>query len=295
MRDDWFFRERAFADTASGAADMESAQIVVLPVPYSATTDWQSNSKEAPASIISAARYLETYDMELDCDLERLKIHVLPELVPDVSSPEAMINRVYEVTRSLLEDNKPVAMLGGEHSLTLGTVQAYTRKYPKLSVLQLDAHADLRNSYQGSPFSHASVMRRVGELCPVVAAGIRSLCLEEKQFISQKKLPLFPATAFTGTRHLATEIIDRLPDEVYITIDMDVFDPSEVPAVGTPEPGGWHWYEVIGLLREVARRRRIVGFDVVELCPSTGQHASTYLAAKLVYKLMGYMFYGGVQ
>ncbi|MBM3157351.1 MAG: agmatinase family protein [Chloroflexi bacterium] len=194
---------------------------------------------------------------------------------------------MYEITRGLLAKNKFVVMLGGEHSLTLGAVKALHERHSKLSVLQLDAHTDLRDEYLGTKYGTANVMRRVGEICPVVPAGIRSFSLEEHRFMQERGIEPFCAEDWSKP-DFASRVISRLSPQVYVTIDLDVFDPSIMPAVGTPEPGGLNWQQVLGLLRAVSRRRRIVGFDVMELCPREGPTSCAYLAAKLVYKLIGY-------
>jgi len=201
-----------------------------------------------------------------------------------------MIQRIYEVARGLLDKDKAVLMLGGEHSLTLGMVRAYREKYQALSVLQLDAHADLRDSYMGTKFSHASVMKRVHELCPIVPVGIRSLSQGEHRFINEAGINPFYAKDLVSGRVTNQQVVDSLSKEVYITIDLDVLDPSIMPAVGTPEPGGIGWYEMLALLREVAQAKQIVGFDLVELCPREGPISCAFLAAKLAYKLIGYIF-----
>jgi agmatinase len=266
---------------------LETSQVVILPVPYDSTTDYKSGAREGAQAIISASQQLELYDAELDRETYQVGIHTLPLLEPVMSGPQQMIRRVYQAARDLLEKDKLVVMLGGEHSLTLGLVQALRERYQKLSVLQLDAHADLRNQYLGTKYGHACVMRRVWELCPIVPVGIRSLSLEEHQFVEQHKLG--PFYAEDCTPDLAPRVLANLPPQVYITIDLDVFDPSIMSAVGTPEPGGLSWHQVLALLRAVAEERQIVGFDIVELCPQEGPTSCTFLAAKLVYKLIGYI------
>jgi len=261
-----------------------------MPVPYDSTTDWRSGTRDGPRAIIDASQYLELYDLELEREIYQIGIHTLPEMQPEMSSPENMTQRVYMVAKELLGKNKMVLMLGGEHSLTLGMVKAYREKHEALSVLQLDAHADLRDSYLGTRFSHATVMRRVCELCPIVPVGIRSLSDEEHRFIEETGIKPVYAKGLPLAGDSIEQIIASLSNEVYITIDLDVLDPSIMAAVGTPEPGGLGWYEVLGLLREVTRSKRIVGFDLVELCPSEGPLACAFLAAKLAYKLIGYIF-----
>ena len=266
---------------------LDEAKVVILPVPYDSTTEYKSGTREGPQAIIDASQYLELYDTELDREISQVGIHTLPEVQPMMSGPEPMLERVYQIASDLLDKGKLLAMLGGEHSLTLGMVRAFREKYPELSVLHLDAHADLRDQYQGTKYSHACVMRRVWELCPIVPVGIRSLSLEEHEFIKQHKLEPFYAEDCTPDS--APKVLANLPPQVYITIDLDVFDPSIMSAVGTPEPGGLSWHQVLGLLRAVAKERQIVGFDVVELCPREGPTSCTFLAAKLVYKLIGYI------
>lgn len=287
MTAELFYPPHTFAAIPPQDAALETSQVVILPVPYDSTTDYKSGAREGAQAIISASQQLELYDAELDRETYQVGIHTLPLLEPVMSGPQQMIRRVYQAARDLLEKDKLVVMLGGEHSLTLGLVQALRERYQKLSVLQLDAHADLRNQYLGTKYGHACVMRRVWELCPIVPVGIRSLSLEEHQFVEQHKLEPFYAEDCTSD--LAPRVLANLPPQVYITIDLDVFDPSIMSAVGTPEPGGLSWHQVLGLLRAVAEERQIVGFDIVELCPQEGPTSCTFLAAKLVYKLIGYI------
>ncbi len=290
MSQELFSPPRNFAGISPPYSDWENSRVVVLPVPYDSTTDWRSGARDGPRAIIDASRYLELYDLELKREIYRVGIHTLPEIQPDMTSPENMTQRVYTVARGLLDKNKTLLMLGGEHSLTLGMVKAYREKHQALSVLQLDAHADLRDSYLGTRFSHATVMRRVCELCPIVPVGIRSLSEEEHRFIDEAGIKPVYANGLILAGDSINHIIATLSNEVYITIDLDVLDPSIMSAVGTPEPGGIGWYELLNLLREVARSKRIVGFDLVELCPDEGPLSCAFLAAKLAYKLIGYIY-----
>jgi len=290
MSQELFSPQRNFAAIPSPYSDWGEARIVILPVPYDSTTDWRSGARDGPRAIIDASQYLEFYDLELDREIYQVGIHTLPELQPEMAGPEHMIQRVYRAAREFLEKDKTLLMLGGEHSLTLGMVKAYRERYKALSVLQLDAHADLRDSYLGTKFSHAAVMRRIYELCPVVPVGVRSLSLEERRFIEEAGIRPFYAGDLISGEVSSRQIVDSLSEEVYITVDLDVLDPSIMSAVGTPEPGGIGWYELLALLREVAQARRIVGFDLVELCPGEGPVSCAFLAAKLAYKLIGYIF-----
>ena len=289
MSEELFSPPRNFAGISPPYSDWESSRVIVLPVPYDSTTDWRSGARDGPRAIIDASRYLELYDLELKREVYQVGIHTLPEVQPDMTGPENMTQRVYQVARELLAKNKTLLMLGGEHSLTLGMVKAYREKYQALSVLQLDAHADLRDSYLGTRFSHATVMRRVHELCPIVPVGIRSLSQEEHRFIGEAGIKPVYANGSILTGDSIKQIIASLSDEVYITIDLDVLDPSIMSAVGTPEPGGIGWHELLRLLREVAQSKHIEGFDLVELCPGEGPLSCAFLAAKLAYKLIGYI------
>jgi agmatinase len=288
MEGELFYPRRNFAFIPPEYADFETSRVVILPVPYDSTTDWKSGAREGPMAIVDASHHLELYDLELDREIYLTGIHTLPELQPVMSGPEETIERVYKVTSDLVDAGKFVVMLGGEHSLTVGTVKALAQKFHRLSVLHLDAHADLRDEYEGTKYSHACVMRRVLEYCPIVQVGIRSLSMEEHQFLAQSQMSPFLAQDTPLDKERRDRIVSSLSEEVYVTIDLDVLDPSIMPAVGTPQPGGMGWYEVLDLLRQVAAKTTIVGFDVVELCPREGPASCAFLAAKLTYKLIGF-------
>ncbi|MCX6013078.1 MAG: agmatinase [Chloroflexi bacterium] len=290
MKANLFYPPRNFCALKPPYSDYNSAKFVIIPVSYESTIEIRSGTGDGPKAIIDASEELELYDDELDIDTFNAGIHTLPEVELVMSGPEFMVDRVYQVARDIVADNKIPVLLGGEHSITSGSVKAVREKYKNLSVLQLDAHADLRDSYLSIKYSHACVMRRVLEICPVVQVGLRSISYEDIQFIRQKELkPVLAETYLTKTKSSIEKIVNNLSDDVYITVDLDVFDPSEMAAVGTPEPGGLHWYEVLAILRAVSKVKRIVGFDVVELCPRDGPHACAFMAAKLAYKIMGYV------
>ena len=289
MTSEHFYPPRNFGNLPPIYSDFQTAQVVILPVPYDSTTSWKTGAREGPQAIIDASQELELYDIDLGCEVCQVGIHTLTEVIPAMGGPEHMVQRVEEVVGELLDKGKKLAMLGGDHSITVGAVQAARRRYPQLSVLQLDAHADLRDQYLGTGYNSASVMRRILEVCPAVQVGIRSLSLDEHQFISEKGLELFYADEALLTPDSIDRIVSRLSGEVYITIDLDVFDPSIMAAVGTPQPGGMGWYEALRLLKAVAQRRRVVSFDLVELSPREGPAACAFVAAKLAYKLIGYI------
>jgi agmatinase len=187
-----------------------------------------------------------------------------------------------------LEDDKFTVVIGGEHSVAVGAIRAYAKRYPKMTVLQLDAHADLRPEYHGSKYNHACVMARVREVCPFVQVGVRSMDIAEREFVVPENM--FYAEQIVGRDDWIKKVVSRLSDDVYITIDLDALDPAIMPSTGTPEPGGLGWYETLALLRAVAEKKNVVGFDVTELCPTKDNHAPDFLAAKLIYKLLGYRF-----
>ncbi len=266
------------------------AKVAILPVPYEGTTTYGAGTGQGPAAIIEASRHMELWDTEINQDISRLGFFTLQELEPDMAGPEATSQRINSEVVKIIQSKKWPLILGGEHSITPGVVAALKTKYKNLSVLQIDAHADLRESYQGSKYSHACALKRVHDLgVPAVAVGIRSVSEEEIQFIKQAKLKerIFQAPAIP-----VEQVVKSLSDTVYITVDIDAFDPSLVPGTGTPEPGGLTWYQVLNLLRAVAKAKKIVGADIVELAPIAGQPAGDFLAAKLGYKIIGYSFFG---
>ena len=278
-----------FLDTPPEENDPESARVFVIPVPYDSTTSFRGGAREGPDAIIKASRLLEDYDHELGRDVSIVGIHTTPEIAPDVSGPEAMVERIRRAVSSAASHGKLVALLGGEHTIAIGAVQAFKERHDDLSVLYLDAHADLRDEYMGARWGHACVARRICEVAPIVQVGVRSLSEEENDFIQSQGIPVyFWRSGSSGVEDIAQSVRDQLTRHVYISIDMDVFDPAVVSAVGTPEPGGMLWHEVTSLLRTVAESREIVGFDISELSPPEGPTAGAFTAARLAYKLMGY-------
>jgi agmatinase len=266
---------------------LEQARVVLIPIPYDSTTSFRSGARDGPSAIIYASGSLEDYDWELDLDVSQIGIHTTPALEPHVGSPELMTRRIKEAVNHYSRLGKLVGLLGGEHSITVGSVQAHLESYPDLSVLYLDAHADLRDEYMGTRWGHASGARRIHEMCPLALVGIRSLCQEERDYLRQNSVPAFfwPPD---GNYSYVREVVAYLGPNVYVSVDLDVFDPSLMAAVGTPEPGGMTWHQAMSLLRAVAESCRIVGFDVSELAPREGPVACSYTAAKLVYKLAAY-------
>jgi agmatinase len=283
-----FLPQRVFAGLDLPYSNLQQAKTVILPVPYDSTSEWRGGSRHGPQAIIDASQYLELYDLEMDREIYKVGISTLPEVEPLLSSPQDMIDRVYQVITGLIQKEKFVVLLGGEHTLSLGAVRAFKEAFPRLSVLQLDAHADLRDEYLGTKYSQACVMRRIFELCPISQVGVRSLSREEKQFLMQNKLkPFYMADLASGTASV-DQIVDSLSENVYVTIDVDVLDPSIMTAVGTPEPDGMSWWQVLDMIESVALRKHVVGFDLMEFCPAEGPVSCAFLLAKLAYKLIGY-------
>ena len=282
-----------FAGIEDQYATYEKARVVVLPVPLERTTTYAKGTAKGPCAIIEASRNMETFDEELQVETyQKLGIATLEEMDTEEGSLEQVLANISTAVLSLLKDGKFPLVLGGEHSLTPACVSAAARKYKDLSVLQIDAHADLRETYQGNPNSHACALRRSLEICPAVQVGIRSLSSEEAAAIPKLATKIFWAHEIVTrpTQEWAEEVARALSPNVYLTIDLDGLDPSIMPATGTPEPGGLTWEQVTGLLRVVARQRTIVGVDVVELRPTPGLHAADFLAAKLIYRTLGYIF-----
>ncbi|MBI4234214.1 MAG: agmatinase [Chloroflexi bacterium] len=277
-----------FLSLPPGLSALDTARVVLLPVPYDSTTSYKSGAREGPRAIIQASRELEEYDMELGCEPCRVGIHTSLELEPNVGDPAETIRRVASAVEALAQQGKLVGVLGGEHTIAVGAVKGLLGRYPDLSVLYLDAHADLRDSYMGTPYSHACTARRLAEQCPLVQVGVRSLSREEHQFIQGHGVTTFPYDPPRMPGPPPAQVMRALSPSIYVSIDLDVFDPSFMAAVGTPVPGGVGWAEVLALLRAVGAQRRIVGFDVSELCPREGPGACAFTAAALVYKLIGY-------
>ncbi|HAJ26867.1 MAG TPA: agmatinase [Syntrophus sp. (in: bacteria)] len=270
-------------------ASYDGAKFAVIPVPYDLTSTYQSGSRQGPAAILAASANMELYDEELQKVTYREGIFTAPPIEVDARGPDRMVGAIRQVVSDVLIDGKIPVLLGGEHSVTLGAVQAVQAAFPNLTVLQLDAHADLRESYQGTPYSHACIGGRIHEFCPLVQAGIRSMSEEEALFIKERAIKTFSADFILDEPAWIDKICEQLTGDIYITIDLDVLDPAFMPSTGTPEPGGISWRDMLRLIRGVAKKCRIRGFDVVELSPIPGHVAPDFLAAKLIYRIMGYL------
>jgi len=280
-----------FGDLPASFTDPATAAIAVLPVPYDLTSTWKKGADRGPAAIIEASHQVEWYDVPTGTEVYRQGIATLEPVVCD-DGPEKLADLVDGRVSAMLESGVLPVVLGGEHSVSIGAIRAAARLRPGTSVLQIDAHADTREEYHGSKFNHACVMARARELCPVVQVGIRAVDVSEMAGLDPHRVFWahdIAAAGRSGTSWM-DDAVSPLGDPVWVTIDLDGFDPSVLPATGTPEPGGLDWYQVTGLLERVTRRRRVIGFDVVELLPTDEHWASSFLAAKLVYRFLSMIF-----
>lgn len=276
-----------FTDLPAKYSTLDSSKIVIVPVAFDGTSTWIKGADKGPQAIIDASGNLEYYDIETDSEVYRHGIYT-DEFIREKSCPRKLANKVESVVNAHLKNDKFVVLLGGEHSVSIGSIYAHAKYFTDLSILQLDAHSDMRQEYEGSPFNHACVMARAREVCPVVQVGIRSMDIAEREYVDEDNLFLAEKIHNHGEWH--DNAINKLSSRVYITVDLDVFDPSAMPSTGTPEPGGLGWYQVLEFLKKVIENREMVGFDVVEHCPNEYDKSSDFLAAKLVYKLLSYQF-----
>ena len=265
----------------------ENARIVILPVPYDGTSTWLKGADKGPQAILEASANMELYDIETDSEVYTQGIATL-EAVTEDQSPEAMSDAVEKQVDAILMDKKFPVLLGGEHSVSIGSIRAFAKQYENFSVLQLDAHSDMRDNYEGSDHNHACVMARAKEMATVAQVGIRSSCIEEKHNIDPDRI--FYAHEIKESPTWMYNVSEKLNDNVYITIDLDVFDPAYMPSTGTPEPDGLTYREVINFLKLINERHNIIGLDIVELCPNEMNKAPDFLASKLIYQLLSMKF-----
>jgi agmatinase len=268
----------------------DAAQIVILPVPVDRTTSYVGGTRNGPREILLASSHMELWDEEINVDVHGAGIFTLPEMELPFGELAPLLEEVKRVASEIMRRDKFLVTLGGEHSITPPLVAATAEKHEGLSVLQIDAHADLRESYMGTRHNHACAMRRTLEFAPVTQVGIRSLSTEEAQTLPQLRTKIFYDVSMRRNPDWIAEIVETLSERVYITIDVDGMDPAIMPATGTPEPGGLSWYEMLALLRAIIERRTVVACDIVELSPLPGIMAPNFLCAKLVYKILSYRF-----
>ena len=280
---------RHFCGIETYKSQLVHAAVILQSIPYDGTSTWGKGADKGFNAFMDALDNMEVYDIETNSEVYKKGVHVMEEL-KDFTSPESMVQAVIDRTREILLLNSFPTFFGGEHSVSIGIIKAMRDQYKDLSVLQLDAHADLRPTYMDSPYNHACALYDSSQYDNLVQVGIRSADKEEMQYAQADNV--FFAHDMHRSRAWMQESIDRLGDQVYLTIDLDVFDPSVLPATGTTEPGGIHWYDMLSYLKMLFKQREVVGFDIVELAPIQGERSSEFLTAKLYYKLLSYKFYG---
>ena len=280
----------AFGGALPHAKSFDDSRVVFLPVPVDRTTSYVQGTRNGPREILQASSHMELWDEELGVDIHDIGLFTLPEMELPFGELQPLMDEIRRVASEILTRDKFLVTLGGEHSITPPLVAAAAAKYPGLHVLQIDAHADLRDCYMGTPHNHACAMRRSLEFAPITQVGIRSMSTEEAAVAGRLKTTIFYDHDMRREPDWITRIVESLRDPVYITIDVDGMDPAIMPATGTPEPGGLSWYEMLALLRATMTRRTVVAFDIVELSPLPGIMAPNFLCAKLIYKMLTYQF-----
>lgn len=280
---------KTYAGIPKEYAKLEKSNIVLIPVPYDGTSTWQKGADKGPNAFLEASENMELYDIETDSEVYKNGIY-LTEPITVNATPEVMVDAVHQETKRFIKKNKFVTIFGGEHSISIGTIRAFNEMFPDLTVLHIDAHADLRKSYAGSACNHACAVYEASQNTNLIQVGIRSMDAKEKSVMDLNK------TYFAHDMAIDDSWVDRAIDQmtanVFITFDLDAFDPSILPSTGTPEPGGLFWYETLDFLKQVFKDKNVVGFDIVELCPNVADKSSDFLAAKLYYKMLTYKFMG---
>ncbi|MDG1718042.1 MAG: agmatinase [Saprospiraceae bacterium] len=278
---------KTFAGIEAEFAQKETAKIYLQSIPYDGTSTWGKGADKGFEAFMDAAENMELYDIETNTEVYKEGVHLLTE-APEFNTPEEMNEFTYRNTQELLKEGKFLTFFGGEHSISIGLIKAHYEHFENLTVLQIDAHADLRPSYDGTKYNHACAVYDASKHANLVQVGIRSMDISEKEHMNYDKVFFADEIKYNGVWE--DQAMDQLTDNVYITFDLDAFDPSIMPATGTPEPGGLDWYLVTNFLARVFEERNVVGFDIVELAPIIGHKASEFLAAKLYYKMLSYKF-----
>jgi agmatinase len=280
-------KTNTYAGIPEEFSKLEKSKIVLIPVPYDGTSTWQKGADKGPDAFLDASANMELYDIETATEVYQQGIY-LADAVTENESPKSMVEAVHQETKKYIKKNKFVTIFGGEHSISIGTIRAFNEMFPSLTVLHIDAHADLRKSYEGSNFNHACAVYEASQTTNLIQVGIRSMDIIEKTVMDEDKTYFAHEMAIDDT--WMDSAIDQMTDNVFITFDLDAFDPSIMPSTGTPEPGGLLWYETLEFLKQVFAEKNVVGFDIVELCPNSKDKSSDFLAAKLYYKMLSYKF-----
>ena len=278
---------RTYAGIPKEFATLERSKTALITVPYDGTSTWGKGADKGPEAFLEASENMELYDIETNYEVYKEGVY-LNEMPKDFESPADMVTKVHDEVKEFILKNKFVTLFGGEHSVSIGSIRAFSETFQNLTVLQIDAHADLRNEYDGTPYNHACAMHEASKTTNLVQVGIRSMDISEKKFMNTDNV--FFAHSMAEDDFWQDKALDLLTDNVYITIDLDGFDPAIFPGTGTPEPGGLYWYETLAFLRSIFETKNVVGFDIVELCPSENDRVSPFNAAKLYYKMLSYKF-----
>ena len=278
---------KTYANIPESFSRKENSKIVLLPVPYDGTSTWQKGADQGPQAFLEASENMELYDIETASEVYKQGIYLAPAITEN-SSPEAMVNAVYATTKEFIKKNKFVTLFGGEHSVSIGSIRAFNDCFQNLTVVHIDAHADLRKEYEGTPYNHACAVHEASQKTNLIQIAIRSMDAIEKTYMNEDKTyfahEMIDDIGWTDTA------LDQMTQDVFITFDLDAFDPSILPSTGTPEPGGLFWYETLSFLKQIFEEKNVVGFDIVELCPNPHDKSSDFLAAKLYYKMLSYKF-----
>ncbi|WP_185869580.1 agmatinase [Blattabacterium cuenoti] len=280
--------KKTFAGISKKYATLEKSKIILILIPYDRTQTWKKGSKKGPKAFLSASEHMELYDIETNSEVYKRGIFISVPVLPTSISSKDMIDKVYNVTKKFLFKEKFVTIIGGDHSISIGSIRAFGEKYEDLSILHMDAHADLRSIYNGDPYNHACSMHEASKKYPLIQIGIRSMDFIEKKYV--QKGNIFYMHKIYKNDTWMKKAIHRLSKNVFISIDIDVFDPSIVPSTGTPEPGGLYWYTTLKFLKKVFKKKKIIGFDIVELLPNKKEPSSDFLTVKLYYKLLSYKY-----
>ncbi len=278
---------RTYAGIPEKYGKLETAKIVLIPVPYDGTSTWQKGADKGPEAFLQASENMELYDIETNSEVYKEGIY-LTEPILENSSPETMVEEVHQITKKYINKNKFVTLFGGEHSISIGSIRAFSECFNNLTVLHIDAHADLRKEYEGSSCNHACAVYEANQNTNLVQVGIRSMDISETRVMNRDKV--FFAHEMATNEYWMDDVLEQLTGNIFITFDLDAIDPSIMPSTGTPEPGGLFWYETLEFLRKVFEEKNVVGFDIVELCPNEQEKSSDFLAAKLYYKMLSYKF-----
>lgn len=277
--------KNTYAGIPDKYARLDQAKVVLIPVPYDGTSTWQKGADMGPEAFLDASENMELFDIETRTEVYKKGVYLAPS-VSEKSTPEKMVEAVYKTTRNYLQQEKFVTLIGGEHSVSIGSIRAFNESFPDLTVVQLDAHADLRPQYEGSACNHACALYQASKTTNLIQVGIRSMDSQELEHMNENRVYF----AHDLYEDWMDDAIGQMTSNVFITIDLDAFDPSILPSTGTPEPGGLFWYETLEFLKMIFKKKNVVGFDIVELCPNSQEKSSDFLAAKLYYKMLSYKF-----